>query len=186
MYVCYSFFILFMYFFINLTPASYVLCPRFFFFIRVPQYLSCSWHDTVDLIFVLWDWLIQYSYITIGIKARPFLNMSCLSFTISNIEGMDVLIMLLSCWNHEHLSVFMLLPSSVYTHMCTYTFTYTYTYTKSVSYKLACVYTLYKITGLSFPFQQLYSSSFWLLPIGMWVFLFWVKVISKNIQKWES
>lgn len=58
----------------------------------------------------------------------------------------------------------------------------TYVHTDSISYQALCVYTICKMTGLSLPIQQVCTSSFWLLPIGIWIFLFWVKVISKHIQ----
>jgi hypothetical protein len=40
-----------------------------------------------------------------------------------------------------------------------------------------------QMTRLSFLVQQVCASSFCLLQIGIWLFLFWAKVISKHIQK---
>ena len=145
--------------FIYLCIYVWVLCPPPLGFlpshIRVTQYLPCGCLCTIGLIFGL-------AHSIFGLL--PLDSRSIHTFILPVLLG----------WSFTTVSIrqyFCFFLGCVYTHTYTNTFPYTHV--------LINWYVLLTPGGKErnwvSPFQQLCSSSFWPLPTGMWIFLFWVK-----------
>lgn len=97
---------------------------------------------------------------------------------------MDIL-MLLSCQNHEHLSIFMLLPSCLYTYVRIHLHIHMHIYRESFLPIGMC---LYLVQNNRIKFFIPAAIQFLILTFTNWdvTLPLLSEVISKNIQKWES